>query len=133
MSAKSQPQESPFNSLSSTSSSSTQGAHSPKYAALAAYMQDLATGDPRERIDIPMIHSHSSRGNHYLRKYAHDASGSYIGTEPVAPDAGLIFVPSKASSSELLEQVKKVASAREHQQRAFAIEGSGAMSGAVGC
>lgn len=71
--------------------------------------------------------------SHYLRNYAHDTSGSYIGTEPAAPDAGLVIVPGRAISAELLEQVKTFALAREHQQRAFAIEGSGAMDGVVGC
>ena len=48
----------------------------------------------------------------YLKKYAHNEHGTYIGTEKAVLDAGLVFVPSK-SSAELLEQVKKVAFGRE--------------------
>ena len=49
---------------------------------------------------------------YYLKKYAHNEHGTYIGTEKAVLDAGLVFVPSK-SSAELLEQVKKVAFGRE--------------------
>jgi len=56
---------------------------------------------------------------HYLRKYAKDAEGNYVGTERAAPDAGLVFVAGKSSSEELLRQVHKVAFGREHEQGVF--------------
>lgn len=65
----------------------------------------------------------------YVRRYAHSSSGIYIGTEPAAPDAGLVFNPGRASSADFVEQVRKVAFAREHDQKAWPIEGSVAMSG----
>jgi hypothetical protein len=55
----------------------------------------------------------------YLRKYAKDAEGNYVGMERAAPDAGLVFVAGKSSSEELLRQVHKVAFGREHAQEAF--------------
>jgi hypothetical protein len=45
----------------------------------------------------------------------------YVGTEKAAVDAGLVFVPSQSSDEELLEQVRKVAFGREHDQGAFQI------------
>lgn len=36
-------------------------------------------------------------------------------------DAGLVFVPGKSSSEDILEQVRKVAFGREHDQGAFQV------------
>ena len=57
--------------------------------------------------------------DHYLKHYAKDAEGNYIGTEKPAVDAGLVFVPGKSSSEEILEQVRKVAFGREHSNKDF--------------
>ena len=56
---------------------------------------------------------------HYLKRYAKDAEGNYIGTDRPAPDAGLVFVPRRATSEELLEQVRRVAFGREHDNGDF--------------
>ncbi|KAF1996321.1 hypothetical protein P154DRAFT_525609 [Amniculicola lignicola CBS 123094] len=97
----------------------------------------LALGDPDEQIAVPMILSREKKTfaqsmfggkgkvtqtvivrkmprKHYLAKYAHDADGNYVGSEKPAADAGLVFVPSKSTPEEVLEQVRKVAFGREH-------------------
>lgn len=56
---------------------------------------------------------------HYLKRYAKDAEGNYVGTENPAADAGLVFVPGKSTSEELLEQVRKVAFGTEHSNKYF--------------
>jgi hypothetical protein len=56
---------------------------------------------------------------HYLKHYAKDAEGNYVGTEKAAMDAGLVFVMGKSSDKELLEQVHKVAFGKEHEQQWF--------------
>jgi hypothetical protein len=55
----------------------------------------------------------------YLKRYARDAEGNYVGTEAPAADAGLVFVLGKSSSEELLQQVRKVAFGKEHSQNDF--------------
>ncbi|KAF2624073.1 hypothetical protein BU25DRAFT_413946 [Macroventuria anomochaeta] len=140
-------QEAALDTATTTPSSNRQDVPPPAYTAVALDMHSLAIGDPREQINVPMIHSSEStrlrdafnprRGKvtqtvivrkmtreHYLRKYAHDANGKYVGTETAAPDAGLVFVPSKSSSDELLAQVRKVAFDREHSPYAFPIGGN---------
>lgn len=107
-------------------------------------MNALAIGDPAETISVPMILSTEQKRkrdmffpggkqgkvtqsvfirkmtrDHYLKHYAKDAEGNYVGTEKAAPDAGLVFVPGKGSSEELLEQVRKVAFGRQHAQEDF--------------
>lgn len=45
----------------------------------------------------------------YLAHYAKDAEGNFIGTGRPAPDADLVFVPSKGSSEDMLRQAEEVA------------------------
>lgn len=120
----------------------------PAYASLpeavAADMISLSHGDPNETISVPMIHSTTQqrkrdlllpfgkRGavtqtvivrkmtrEYYLKRYAKDAEGNYVGTERAAADAGLVFVPGKSSDEELMEQVRKVAFGKEHSNQDF--------------
>jgi hypothetical protein len=56
---------------------------------------------------------------HFLRHYAKDSQGNYVGTEKAALDAALVFVPSQNSSNDMLQQVQKVAFSREHDQNGF--------------
>ncbi|KAH7128805.1 hypothetical protein B0J11DRAFT_431924, partial [Dendryphion nanum] len=102
-----------------------------------ACIRSLAVGDPDEFILVPMIHSvekksfkdmilrdvgkvsqtvivRKMRRSHYLRFYAKDIDGNYIGTEKPAADAGLVFVPSKSTPEEILAQVHKVAFGKLH-------------------
>ncbi|KAF2848419.1 hypothetical protein T440DRAFT_481005 [Plenodomus tracheiphilus IPT5] len=112
--------------------------------AVAADMLSLRIGDPKDTISVPMIHStmlqrkrdlllpFGKRGavtqtvivrkmtrEHYLKRYAKDAEGNYIGSDRPAEDAGLVFVPGKSSDQELLEQVRKVAFGKEHCNKYF--------------
>lgn len=57
--------------------------------------------------------------SHYLKFYARDSEGKYIGTEKAAVDAGLVFVPSKSTPEDLLQQVRKVAFGKEHYSNDF--------------
>ncbi|KAF2492279.1 hypothetical protein BU16DRAFT_529627 [Lophium mytilinum] len=104
---------------------------------VALDIRSLDVGDPNESISVPMILSTEKRSfksfikgrsgeisqqvivrkmtrEHYKKFYAKDKNGNYIGTEKAAPDAGLVFVPSKSTSEDILEQVKKVAFGKEH-------------------
>ena len=64
----------------------------------------------------------------YLKHYAKDAEGKYIGTEAPAVDAGLVFVPSKSTPQDLLEQVHKVAFGKQHYAMDFS-SGIGMIAG----
>lgn len=119
--------------------------------AVSADMASLRAGDPKETIAVPMIHSAQSINfrklfsknrkevthsvivrrmprEWYLKHYAKDADGNYIGTEAAAVDAGLVFVPSKSTPEDLLEQVHKVAFGKEHYAGDFS-SGMGMISG----
>lgn len=114
--------------------------------AIAAGMQSLMVGDPNEEISVPMIHSIEQKRKrdlflpggrngivtrtvlvrkmareHYLKHYAKDAQGNYIGTAQPAPDAGLVFVPGKSTDQDILEQVRKVAFGKEHSNQYFVV------------
>lgn len=107
-------------------------------------MASLSIGDPSAIIAVPMIHSSRKQRKrdllllygkpgpvtqqvivrkmtreHYLKHYAKDVQGNYVGTERAAIDAALVFVLGKSSDKELLEQVHKVAFGKEHSQRDF--------------
>ena len=116
-------------------------------------MRSLAVGDPDEVISVPMIHSTEKKSfknmllrevgkvsqtvvvrkmprGYYLKHYAKDSEGRYIGTEKPAADAGLVFVASKGTPEELLAQVHKVAFGKMHYVDArystgFAMGGGG--------
>jgi hypothetical protein len=123
----------------SSSSSPPPPAYTSLPEAIAADMHSLSIGDPREMITVPMIHSTEQKRKrdlflpggkkgvvtrtvlarkmtreHYLKKYAKDAEGNYVGTDSPAIDAGLVFVPGKSTDEELMEQVRKVAFGTEH-------------------
>jgi hypothetical protein len=110
--------------------------------AIAADMHSLSIGDPKEMINVPMIHSTEQKRKrdlflpggkkgvvtrtvlarkmtreHYLKKYARYAEGNYVGTESPAVDAGLVFVSEKGTDEELMEQVRKVAFGIEHSNQ----------------
>ena len=94
--------------------------------AVSAGMQSLRIGDAKEGISVPMVLSTEQKRKrdiflpggkpgkvtqtvivrkmtreHYLKHYARDAEGNYIGTEKPAVDAGLVFVPGKSSNEEI--------------------------------
>lgn len=121
---------------------------------LSADMASLSEGDPKETISVPMIHStedinwkklwskdrkvvtHSvivrkMPREWYLKHYAKDSNGNYVGTDKPAVDAGLVFVPSKSTPDDLLEQVHKVAFGKEHYAGDFS-SGMGWMQGMEG-
>lgn len=52
--------------------------------------------------------------SHYLKHYAKDSNGNYVGTEKPAVDAGLVFVLTKSTPEDIVEQVRKVAFGKEH-------------------
>lgn len=107
-------------------------------------MQSLGVGDPKATISVPMIHSTEQKRKrdlflpmgkrgavtqtvivrkmtreHYLKRYAKDAEGNYVGTEAPAVDAGLVFVPGKNTDEELMQQVRKVAFGKEHSNQYY--------------
>jgi hypothetical protein len=45
----------------------------------------------------------------YLKHYAKDSEGNFIGTASQAPDAALVFVPGKSTPEDLMRQVQEVA------------------------
>jgi len=105
----------------------------PSYTA-SSYMRSLREGDPDETISVPMIHTvpKTSLGDYvpfmsagkikrrtvivrkmtrdcYLKHYAKDEEGNYVGTERPFPDASLVFVQSKSTDADVLDQVEEVA------------------------
>ncbi|KAF2261772.1 hypothetical protein CC78DRAFT_570261 [Lojkania enalia] len=119
---------------------------------VVADMDTLLHGDPDETVSVPMIHTSeqtSLRGffkgkgtkitqtvivrkmprSWYLKHYAHNAEGKYIGTEKPAVDAGLVFVPSKSTSEDIMLQVRKVAFGKEHHINDFGTWAGGAGMG----
>ena len=93
-------------------------------------MRSLREGDPDETISVPMIHTvpKTSLGDYvpfmsagkikrrtvivrkmtrdcYLKHYAKDEEGNYVGTERPFPDASLVFVQSKSTDADVLDQV----------------------------
>ncbi|KAF2443183.1 hypothetical protein P171DRAFT_433491 [Karstenula rhodostoma CBS 690.94] len=118
---------------------------------VSADMASLGEGDPQETISVPMVHSAENVNwkklwskdrkvvSHsvvvrkmprewYLKHYAKDAEGNYVGTEKPAVDAGLVFVPSKSTPDDLLQQVQKVAFGKQHYAGDFS-SGVGMISG----
>jgi len=109
---------------------------------VASDIRSLDIGDPDESISVPMILSTEKRSfknfikgrsgevsqqvivrkmtrDHYKKHYAKDKDGNYVGTEKPAPDAGLVFVPSKSTPEDILAQVEKVAFGKEHHIDGF--------------
>lgn len=95
-------------------------------------MRSLREGDPNDKIDVPMIHSthklsfgdylpfgsamktgkrtvipRSMTRDCYIKHYAKDEGGNYIGTEKPYADWQLVFVPNKGTPEDVLKQVRK--------------------------
>ncbi|KAL5455394.1 hypothetical protein PMIN06_004478 [Paraphaeosphaeria minitans] len=121
---------------------------------VSADMASLSEGDPRETISVPMVHSVENINwkklwakdrkvitysvivrkmprEWYLKHYAKDVEGNYVGTEKPAVDAGLVFVLSKSTPDDLLQQVHKVAFGKQHYAGDFS-SGLGMISGLGG-
>jgi hypothetical protein len=107
-------------------------------SAVRSEFTSLSIGDPSETISVPMISRMHEKSIHdlnpfsrktgkvtqtvavrkmtrefYLKHYAKDADGNFVGTGAPAPDAGLVFVPGKSTDEDLLRQVQEVAFARQ--------------------
>jgi hypothetical protein len=84
---------------------------------LRANMSSLAVGDPSEKVSVPMISRtvavRSMTRDFYLKHYAKDVDGNYIGTAAPAPDAALVFVPGKSTPEDVMRQVDEVAFKRQ--------------------
>ncbi|KAF1950011.1 hypothetical protein CC80DRAFT_497036 [Byssothecium circinans] len=153
-SGPSEEEDTPPPSYSAPDPSSTTPPQSPTPEEdVRASIQLLRDGDPQETIHVPMIHSVETRNykkllskdrktvtrtvmvrkmprEHYLKHYAKDPEGNYVGTGKPAADAGLVFVPSKSTPEDILEQVRKVAFGKMHDPGDF---GAGAgMAGGSG-
>ena len=93
-------------------------------------MRLLHEGSPDDRISVPVIHSthkfsfgdylpwgsamktgkrtvimRSMTRDCYIKHYARDEEGRYIGTEKPYPDWQLVLVPNKSTPEDILEQV----------------------------
>lgn len=94
------------------------------------YLRSLHEGDPNDKVEVPMIHSthklsfgdylpfgsamktgkrtvisRSMTRDCYIKHYAKDEEGNYIGTEKPYPDHQLVFVPNKSTPDDILKQV----------------------------
>jgi hypothetical protein len=103
----------------------------------ASYQRSLLEGDPNDKIDVPMIHtthklsmgdylpwgsamktgkrtliSRSMTRDCYIKHYAKDEEGNYIGTEKPYPDHQLVFVPNKSSPDDILQQLNEFVDVR---------------------
>jgi hypothetical protein len=97
--------------------------HSSDSKSLGDYLRFRNVGTVTRRIILrPMTRAL------YLERYAKDVNGEFIGTGEPAPDAGLVFVPSKGTPEELLEQVKVAVGSRRWDTDA---RGPGAGAGPV--
>ena len=106
----------------------------PSYESVQRAISTLSVGPPDEIISVPMITRTVANSIHnynpfshkqgavkqsivvrkmkraqYLAHYAKDAEGKFVGTGAPAPDVGLVFVPGKGSSEEMLKQAEEVA------------------------
>ncbi|KAI4944204.1 hypothetical protein J4E91_008757 [Alternaria rosae] len=106
----------------------------PDYTTVARALTTLSEGDPDETIPVPMIsrtvafslHNYNPfsrkqgevrqsiitrqmKRSYYNAHYAKDAEGNFVGTGNPAPDLGLVFVPGKSSSEDMLKQANEVA------------------------
>lgn len=108
-------------------------------------LHSLSVGDPDEEVTVPMVHTIEKKSikglfkadsgqvvhtvivrkmprSHYLKHYAKDSEGKYVGTEKPAVDAGLVFVASQSTPEDVLAQVNKVAFGREHENNGYAYQ-----------
>ncbi|KAF2714903.1 hypothetical protein K504DRAFT_421141 [Pleomassaria siparia CBS 279.74] len=142
-----------------TTTATSSAAQPPEYRSLNDVVEEdvhsLLIGDPNESILVPMIHTREKQTfktvflgknaktsytviarkmprSHYLKFYAKDSRGNYIGTEKAAVDAGLVFVPSKSNPEDLLQQVRQVAFGKPHYGDDFGSTLGMAGAGAAG-
>ncbi|KAF2684794.1 hypothetical protein K458DRAFT_431090 [Lentithecium fluviatile CBS 122367] len=94
----------------------------PAYST-SAYMRSLREGDPQEKIDGSAgkvkrrtVNVRQMTRDCYLKHYAKDDGGNYVGTEKMLPDAGLVLVPSKSTEDDVLQQLHELVAVK-HSQR----------------
>ncbi|KAH6637535.1 hypothetical protein C7974DRAFT_389702 [Boeremia exigua] len=113
----------------------------PTYKA-SSYLRSLHDGDPNDKVDVPMIHSvhklsvgdylpwgsamktgkrtvisRSMTRDCYIKHYATDEEGNYIGTEKPYPDWKLVFVPNKSTPDDILQQLNEFVDVRHDIRR----------------
>ncbi|KAJ4341595.1 hypothetical protein N0V87_001610 [Didymella glomerata] len=119
----------------------TDDATPPTYKA-TSYLSSLREGDPNDKVDVPMIHSthklsfgdylpwgsamktgkrtvisRSMTRDCYIKHYAKDEYGNYIGTERPYPDHQLVFVPNKSTPDDILKQLDEFVDVRHDIRR----------------
>ncbi|KAF1937356.1 hypothetical protein EJ02DRAFT_458792 [Clathrospora elynae] len=110
----------------------------PAYDSIRAALSSLSQGDPQDTISVPMVSRTVSNSIHnfnpfshkegkvvqsivvrqmtramYLKHYAKDPEGNFVGTAAPAPDAGLVFVPGKGTTEDMWRQAESVALERQ--------------------
>ena len=80
-------------------------------------LKDIILQDPGKVSQTVIVRK--MKRSHYLKFYAKDVEGNYVGTEKPAADAGLVFVSSKSTPDEMLAQVRKVAFGKQHYIDAY--------------
>jgi len=118
----------------------------PTYEEQIHLHKSLAEGDPQETIEVPMITrtggmvkdsihwmnpfsrkfgpiktsvtTRKMPRDFYLKHYAKDIDGNFIGTGKPAPDAALVFVPGHSSAEDIQKQVDEVAYGKQLQRGA---------------
>ncbi|KAJ8110696.1 hypothetical protein OPT61_g6525 [Boeremia exigua] len=113
----------------------------PTYKA-SSYLRSLHEGDPNDKVDVPMVHSvhklsfgdylpwgsamktgkrtvisRSMTRDCYIKHYAKDDEGKYIGTEKPYPDWQLVFVPNKSTPDDILQQLNEFVDVRHDIRR----------------
>ncbi|KAA8611865.1 hypothetical protein PtrV1_13741 [Pyrenophora tritici-repentis] len=117
-----------------TYTSSSSDSQPPSYESVQHAISTLSIGPPDEIISVPIVTRTVANSIHnynpfshkqgavkqsivvrkmkraqYLAHYAKDAEGKFVGTGAPAPDVGLVFVPGKGSSEDMLRQAEEVA------------------------
>ncbi|CAO2653431.1 Nn.00g028420.m01.CDS01 [Neocucurbitaria sp. VM-36] len=125
----------------STAESSRPPTYESLSAAVHSGMSSLTVGDPQETISVPMITRRESFSLHnynpfsrksgevtqtviirkmtrdyYLKHYAKDSEGNFIGTSNPAPDSALVFVPGKSTPEDVMRQVEEVVFRKQEQR-----------------
>ncbi|KAJ4984903.1 hypothetical protein SVAN01_09597 [Stagonosporopsis vannaccii] len=113
----------------------------PTYKA-SSYLRSLHDGDLNDKVDVPMIHSthklsfgdylpwgsamktgkrtvisRSMTRDCYIKHYAKDEDGNYIGTEKPYADWQLVFVPNKSTPDDILQQLNEFVDVRHDIRR----------------
>lgn len=121
---------------------SSSSASPPTYDSIRLALNSLSHGPLDETVSVPMVHRKDPTSLHrlnpfsrkgyekvesyitarrmkreqYLKHYAKDAEGNYVGTAPPAPDAGLVFVLGRSTPEALLKQVEETAFAMQERR-----------------